>query len=176
MKKLLLILPLIFCALISCQDKQAMAELEELKAQKEIEKQNMALVQRILEEGDKTGAAILNEVCTSDYKMYFPSNAEPISLEEHIELWTAFITAFPDLTHKINEIIAEGDMVSTREVLTGTHEGEFEGLPPTGKKIELSGICIWRITEGKLVEYWTDADILGLMQQLGMELKLKETE
>ena len=178
MKKLLMILPLalILCFMVSCQDKEAMAELEAMKAQAEVEEQNMALVQRILEEGDKNGAAILDEVCTSNYKMYFPSNSEPINLEEHKELWKAFIVAFPDLTHRIDEFIAEGDMVSTRETLSGTHKGEFQGIPPTGKKFEFSAICIWRFSDGKLAEYWSDGDILGLMQQLGMELKPKEGE
>jgi predicted ester cyclase len=164
------------CFTFSCQDKKAMAELEAMKAQAEVEEQNKALVQRILEEGDKSGAAILDEVCTSDYKMYFPSNAEPINLEEHKELWQAFIVAFPDLTHRIDEFIAEGDMVSTRETLSGTHKGEFQGIPPTGKKFEFSAICIWRFSDGKLAEYWSDGDILGLMMQLGMELKPKEGE
>jgi len=176
MKKLCIILPmaLILCFMVGCQDKEAMAELEEMKAQAEVEEQNKALVQRILEEGDKSGATILDEVCTSDYKMYFPSNAEPINLEEHKELWQAFIVAFPDLTHRIDEFIAEGDMVSTRETLSGTHKGEFQGIPPTGKKFEFSAICIWRFSDGRLAEYWSDGDILGLMMQLGMELKPKE--
>ena len=176
MKKLCMILPmaLILCFMVGCQNKEAMAELEEMKAQAEVEAQNKALVKRILEEGDKSGVAILDELCTSDYKMYFPSNARPINLEEHKKLWQAFIDAFPDLTHTIDEIIAEGDMVSTQETLSGTHKGEFQGIPPTGKKFEMSAICIWRFTDGRLAEYWADGDILGLMQQLGMELKPKE--
>lgn len=176
MKRLYLILPLalILCFMVGCQDKAAMAELEELKAQAEVEEQNKELVQRILEEGDRGSVAILDELCTPDYKMYFPSNSESINLEEHKELWQAFIVAFPDLTHRIDELIAEGDMVSTRETLSGTHKGEFQGIPPTGKKFEFSAICIWRFSDGKLVEYWSDGDILGLMQQLGMELTPKK--
>jgi predicted ester cyclase len=176
MKKLLMILPLalILCFMVGCQDKEAMAELEAMKAQAEVEEQNEALIQRLLEEGDKRGVEVLDEFCAPDYKMYFPSNAEPINLEEHKVLWQAFITAFPDLNHTIDEIIAEGDMVSTRETIRGTHKGEFQGIPPTGKTITLSAICLWRISEGKIVEYWSDADNLGAMMQLGMELKPKE--
>ncbi len=178
MKKLSMILPLalILCFMVGCQDKAAMAELEAMKAQKEVEAQNKALVQRLLAEGDKRGAAVLDEFCSPDYKMYFPSNAEPINLEEHKQLYQAFRDAFPDLNHTILEIIAEGDIVSTREIFRGTHSGEFQGIPPTGNKIEMSTICLWRIFEGKIVEYWSDADILGLMMQLGMELKPKEGE
>ena len=176
MKKLCMIIAvaLILCLMVGCQDREAMAELEALKAQVEIEVQNKALVQRILEEGDKSGPAILDEVCTSDYKMHWPSRAEPINLEEHKKLWKAFRDAFPDLTHRIDEFVAKGDMVSTRETVSGTHEGEFQGILPTGKKFEFSAICIWRFSDGRLAEYWADGDVLSLMQQLGMELKPME--
>jgi len=178
MKKLCIILPLVLILgfMVGCQDKEAMAELEAMKAQAEIEEQNKAMVQKILAEGDKGNVEILDEVCTSDYKMYWPSNAEPINLEEHKELWQAFITAFPDLAHTIDEIIADGDIVSTRETVRGTHKGEFQGIPPTGKQFAMSAICLWRFKGGKLVEYRADGDMLGMMMQLGMELKPKEGE
>ena len=178
MKKLCMILTLalIICFVVGCQDKGAMAELEAMKAQAEVEEQNKAMVQKILAEGDKGNVEILDEVCTSDYKMYWPSNAEPINLEEHKELWQAFITAFPDLAHTIDEIIADGDIVSTRETVRGTHKGEFQGIPPTGKQFAMSAICLWRFKDGKLVEYRADGDMLGMMMQLGMELKPKEEE
>jgi predicted ester cyclase len=178
MKKLYLILPLalILCFMVGCQDKAAMAELEEFKAQAEVEEQNKLMVRQILAEGDKGNVEILDEVCSSEYKMYWPSNAEPINLEEHIQLWQAFVNGFPDLNHTIDEIIAEGDQVSTRETVRGTHKGEFQGIPPTDKQFTMSAICLWRFKDGKLVEYRADGDMLGMMMQLGMELKPKEEE
>jgi predicted ester cyclase len=151
-----------------------MKNSEVLEMNKDKTEQNKALVKKILEEGDKHNLGILDEICNPDYKMYFPSNDEPISLEQHKQLFNAFIVAFPDLKHTIHESIAEGNIVSTRETLSGTHEGEFQGIPPTGNRFEFSAICMWKFIDGKLVEYWVDADILGLMQQLGMELKMKE--
>lgn len=138
--------------------------------QEEVEKQNKAMVQRLLAEGDKRGSGILDEVCAPDYKMYFPSNAEPIGLEEHKQVWQSFTDAFPDLEHTIHQLIAEGDVVSTRETMRGTHKGEFEGIPPTGNTVVFGAVCLWRFADGKLVEYWADADLLGLFHQLGMEL------
>jgi predicted ester cyclase len=178
MKKLCVILSLmlVLCFVYACQDKAAMAELEAMKAQAEVEEQNKAMVQKILAEGDKGNVEFLREVCSSDYKMYWPSNAEPLNMEEHIQLWQAFITAFPDLNHTIDEIVAEGDMVSTRETLRGTHKGEFQGISPTGKQFTMSAICLWRFKGGKYVEYRADGDMLGMMMQLGMELKPKEGE
>ncbi|MFQ5821866.1 MAG: ester cyclase [Candidatus Heimdallarchaeota archaeon] len=175
MKKLYMILPLvlILCFMVGCQDKEAMAELETMKVQVKVESQNKALVQRILAEGDKKNLGILDEVCTPDYKFYFPSNAKPINREQHKELWQAFNVAFPDLTHNIKEIYANGDIVVARLILTGTHEGEFTGLPPTGKKVEFSAIEIFRFSDGKVADFWSDGDLLSLYKQLGMELKPK---
>lgn len=172
MKRSLVFLPLVILMAftLGCQDQQALAELEEIKAQAEVEEQNKAMVQRLLSEGDKRGAGILDEVCAPDYKMYFPSNADPIGLEEHKQVWQSFTDAFPDLEHTIHQSIAEGDVVSTRETLRGTHEGEFEGIPPTGNTVVFGAVCLWRFADGKLVEYRADADLLGLFQQLGMEL------
>ncbi len=135
------------------------------------QEQNKAIVQRILSEGDKGGAGILDEVCAPGYKMYFPSNAEPIGLDEHKQLWRSFISAFPDMEHTIHQSIAEGDVVATRETLRGTHKGEFQGIPPRGKTVVFSAVCLWRFADGKLVEYRVDADMVGLFQQLGMALE-----
>jgi len=178
MKKLLMIIPLVIllCFTFGCQDKEALAELEAMKAQAEVEEQNKETVKRLLAEGDKKNLGILAEVCTPDYKYRFPSNAEPINIEEHKALWESFNVAFPDLTHNIKEIYANGDIVVARIILSGTHEGEFTGLPPTGKKVEFSAIEIFRFSDGKVADFWGDADLIGLYQQLGMELKPKETE
>jgi predicted ester cyclase len=136
-----------------------------------VQEQNKATVRHLLSEGDKRGPGILDEVCAPDYKMYMPSNGTPIDLEEHKVLWQAFVDGFPDLNHTIHEAIAEGEWVATRETLRGTNTGEFQGRPPTGKKVEFDGVCLWRFADGKLVEYRVDADLLGLNEQLGMELK-----
>ncbi len=173
MKRSLVCLPLVIVMsfTLGCQNQQALAELEDMKAQAAVEEQNKVMVQRLLSEGDKLGAEILDEFCAPEYKMYFPSNADPIGLDEHKQVWQSFSDAFPDLNHTIHQLIAEGDVVSTRETLRGTHEGEFEGIPPTGNTVVFGGVCLWRFADGKLVEYRVDADLLGLFQQLGMELK-----
>ena len=134
-----------------------------------VQEQNKATVRRLLSEGDKHGPGILDEICASDYKMYFPSNGKPIDLEEHKALWQAFTDGFPDLNHTVHEAISEGDYVATRETVRGTNLGEFDGKPPTGKKVEFSAVCLWRFADGKLIEYRADADLLGLNQQLSMD-------
>ena len=80
----------------------------------------------------------------------------------------AFLAAFPDLRITHDNVIAEGDKVAIRWSLTGTHKNEFVGLAPTGRVITMTGIDIFRITGGKIVELWQNMDQLGVMQQLGI--------
>jgi steroid delta-isomerase-like uncharacterized protein len=77
--------------------------------------------------------------------------------------------AFPDSHHAIEDLIAEGDRVVTRFIWSGTHHGEFEGIPPTGRRISVGGIWIHRLEDGRIVEGrdWGQVDWLGLLRQLG---------
>ncbi len=76
-------------------------------------------------------------------------------------------SAFPDLHHTIEDLIAEGDKVVMRSTWSGTHQGEFMGIPATGRRVTVSGIDISRCADGRMVEHWEQFDALGLMQQLG---------
>jgi predicted ester cyclase len=181
MKKLFMILPLalILCFMVGCQDKAAMAELEELKAQREVEEQNKELVRKWFEAVDNGNWEFIREKSAPEYAEYLPSGiAEPASIEQGIKLTKMFIKGIPDIVHDIKEIIAVGDKVIVRFIGLGTHTGDIEemGISATGNKIEVSSICIIRIEKGKVVEFRQDADMLGLMQQFGMELKPKEGE
>ena len=75
--------------------------------------------------------------------------------------------AFPDYAGTNVEQIAEGEKVANRFVFLGTHLGEFEGVSPTGRRVEFIGHSIDRVIEGKIVESWVEVDILGVMGQLG---------
>jgi predicted ester cyclase len=77
--------------------------------------------------------------------------------------------AFPDYAGTNVEQIAEGEEVANRFVFLGTHLGEFEGVTPTGKRVEFVGHSIDRVVEGKIVESWVEVDMLGVMRQLGAE-------
>ena len=179
MKKLCMILPLamILCFVVGCQDKEAIAELEEMKAQAEIEARNEAFYRGSIEELNKGNIEILKELFAPDYGFYSPSSStKSISKEETIEFVKMVFKAFPDFKWSIEELIAVGDKIIVRFIYRGTHEGEFQGIPATGNKVEFSGIVIARIENGKIVEEKEESDALGLMMQLGMELKPKEAE
>jgi len=174
-----MIIPLVIllCFTFGCQDKEALAELEEMKAQAEVEEQNEAFYRDIIEEINKGNVDILKESFAPDYGFFSPSTStKPYSREETIEFAKMILRAFPDFNWGIEELIAVGDKVIVRFIYRGTHEGEFQGIPATGNKIEYSAIVITRIKNGKIVEEKEEADMLGFMQQLGMELKQKEAE
>jgi steroid delta-isomerase-like uncharacterized protein len=78
-----------------------------------------------------------------------------------------FLNAFPDWHGTVDDIIVEGDKVVNRWTGHGTHTTDAMGLPPTGKAVTLQGITIFRVDGGQVVEEWTQADMMGLMQQLG---------
>ena len=83
------------------------------------------------------------------------------------QLTTMLRNAFPDFKARIDDIVAEGDKVVIRQTWSGTHKGEFMGVPPTGKSVSFGVIDIIRIAGGKGVEHWGQMDSMGLMQQLG---------
>ena len=83
------------------------------------------------------------------------------------QLLNVGLTAFPDWHETIEDIIAEGDKVWVWLSYTGTHKGDFMGLPPTGKKITSQAVDIYRIIDGKLAEYWNVTDNLNIFKQIG---------
>ena len=128
---------------------------------------NKALVRRFYEEflnGHDVNQA--EELFAPNYVLYFPGG--PMDHERQKQTLTVFRAAFPDLHFTIEDMFAEGDKVATRFTWRGTHQGIFQGIPPTGKQVTVSGIALNRIAEGKLVEDRTELDLLGLMQQLGV--------
>ena len=79
-----------------------------------------------------------------------------------------FQDAFPDGRNTSEELLADQDKVVQRWTFRGTHDGVFEGIPPTGRQVTLTGISIWRVDGGTIVESWHELDTLGLLQQLGV--------
>ena len=93
---------------------------------------------------------------------------EPLDADGHKAFMSALLTAFPDSKFIVDDVIAEGDKVAVRHRLVGTHQAELQGIPATGKQVEVGGIVIFRIENGRVAEAWLNADIMGMMQQLGV--------
>ena len=97
-------------------------------------------------------------------------------IEEYRQAYSGYLSAFHGTRIEVEELIAEGELVMSRAVLHGIHNGELEGIPPTGKEISISVITVFRIVDGKIAEEWEIIDQLGMMTQLGMELQMKEVK
>ena len=83
------------------------------------------------------------------------------------QFYTLMFKAFPDYNRMIEDILAEGDKVWVHSTTTATHTGEFRGVAPTGKKVIITGVNIYRIFDGKMVEGWSVTDTTNLLKQLG---------
>ncbi len=130
--------------------------------------QNKIIARRAFEEVQSQGnLALVDELVVSDYIGHTPFG-EIYGPEGAKRFFSALRGAFPDLQVTVEDQIAEGDRVVTRWICRGTHNGEFQGMTPTGRQTAMTGITIFRIANGKLVEGWSNADTLGMMQQLGV--------
>ena len=129
--------------------------------------QNKALVRRLFEETFTKGTDVAAELLHPDYKNYdFPT---PVPGIEGWRIVNAmFRAAFPDMRIMIEDEIAEGNRVAARGYFTGTHQGDFMGVPATGRTIRVKYIDIWSVEDGKLKDNWIQMDMLGMMQQLGV--------
>jgi steroid delta-isomerase-like uncharacterized protein len=113
--------------------------------------------------------AFLEEVVSEDLVDHEdPLPGQPPGLEGVKFFVTAIRDAFPDIQPKsVEPMLADGDMEAALSVLTGTHKGDFMGVPATGRTVEIKGMDIIRVKDGKVVEHWGLTDSMGLMQQLG---------
>jgi steroid delta-isomerase-like uncharacterized protein len=129
---------------------------------------NKALYRRWFDEVVNGGdLALADQLLASDYALHFPGFPAPVDREMHKTLVTMFRTAFPDWQETVEDVIAENDRVVARVVGRGTHLGDFQGMPPTGRRVEAHGMGIARIADRRIAEAWAAYDALGLMQQLG---------
>ena len=128
-------------------------------------KENKAVVQRLFEASNTRNLDILDEVIPKDMINH---NPEPGNPQDVKQTYTRFVAAFPDVQFTVEDMVAEGDKVMVRLTVRGTHQGEFVGIPPTGKQITITGMEVLRIANGKVVERWANFDQLSFYQQLGV--------
>ena len=127
---------------------------------------NKALVRRFYGESVHN-PALLDELLASTYVLHLPGNPPIAGIEPAKQLMVAYTSGFPDLQLTTEDLVAEGDKVAIRNTWRGTHQGVFQGIPPTGKHVTFTGTDIFRCGGGNIAEQWADLDALGLMQQLG---------
>ncbi len=128
---------------------------------------NKAIVRRWYEKmWNKGNLELIDELIASDV-----TGHSPIQNVDGVEASKRYVTmsraAFPDLHFTIEEMIAEGDKVVAVRTLAGTHRGEYLGVAPTGNHVNITGINVFRIADGRIAETSTFVDTLDLMEQLG---------
>jgi steroid delta-isomerase-like uncharacterized protein len=134
----------------------------------EVEQKNKQIVRQFFELLDRHDTDRIGQLLVSSTNYYFHIGGMPsVDWNEHKGLLTGVNNAFPDLHHEIVDMVAERDKVAVRLNVTGTHKGEFQGIPPTGKKLSLYEMGFITIIDGKITEGWISADTMGLLQQLG---------
>ena len=136
------------------------------------EEKNIATRRLAYEEGFNQGNIdIVDEI----YSDKFAGSMEGFSGKDEVKMgMIAYRTAFPDIHFTIDDIFASGDLVVTRISVTGTHEGLFMGVPPTGAKLESTGISIARFADGLIEEVWEENDLLAAAEQLGVLPKMRQ--
>ena len=139
---------------------------------------NKAVVRRLLDEvWNKGNLSPVDELFTPNFEFHDASTPDlgrgPESEKKRVTLYR---NAFPDLRLTIEDILTEGDTVMTRYSARGTHKGDLNGIAPTDKQFNISGMTIARLANGKLAEGWVNWDAQGLMQQLGVAPELAKTK
>jgi steroid delta-isomerase-like uncharacterized protein len=127
-----------------------------------------AIVQRYYAEVILTGNfAVLEEVVAKEIVAHGPGFPDIKGHATFLQSVQSFRTAFPDVQGTVEDVLAEGDRVVVRWTEQGTHQGEYAGIAATGKAMQWTGISIYRLAEGQIVEMWVQMDHLGLLRQLG---------
>ncbi len=132
------------------------------------EEQNKHVVRQYIEAFNRQDTERLGQLVSSTNQSFqFSGMPSSMDWNRTKQFFAAFWSAFPDLSAKIEEMVAEGDKVAIRVINTGTHKGEFQGIPPTGKKVSFGGRDFLTLSDGKIVEQRASVDMMGLMQQIG---------
>jgi steroid delta-isomerase-like uncharacterized protein len=144
---------------VQCQKKEAgPASTEE----------NKALADRFAKAWVKGDLAAMDELLAADFVNHAAVPGVTPDREGYKQFVTMHHTGFPDFDVNVEDVVAEGDKVARRVSWTGTHKGSYMGIAPTGKQVKVTVITIERIEGGKIAEQWGEADMLGLMGQLGV--------
>jgi steroid delta-isomerase-like uncharacterized protein len=142
--------------------------------------ENKELARRFMDEvWNKGNLDFIDEVTAPNHVSHDPASPEGMGggVEGSRRFTEVYRSAFPDIQMTVEDVIAEGDKVVTRWTARATHQGELMGIPPSGNRVEVTGISIDRIEGGKVVETWSNYDALGMMQQLGvMDASQEHTE
>ncbi|MDQ4013235.1 MAG: ester cyclase [Thermoproteota archaeon] len=132
--------------------------------------QNKQVIRQYFEAYDRQDTERIGQlVSSSNYTLHLSGMPSPMDWNGTKQFYAAIWSAFPDLHHDIFDMVAEEeeDKVAVRYNIIGTHKGELQGIPPTGKEVSFGAMDFITLIDGKVAEEWEIADTMGLMQQIG---------
>ena len=135
--------------------------------QKQLEKNKAVVIREVEDFYNAKDISVADEIYSPDLITHSPNTPDG-NIDSLKKSAMETFNAFADSHLTLDDLFAEGEMVAKRWTFRGTHTKEWQGIPATGKKIVVIGINIFRITDGKIVEFWEYMDLLGLLQQLGV--------
>jgi steroid delta-isomerase-like uncharacterized protein len=124
-------------------------------------------ITEVWDEGDPEAVA---RFAADDYLRHRSPVTAPLDLAAQIERLKGFRQAFPDITIEVVDVAADGDLIAFRATLRGTHDGEFLGIPATGRTVTVGLVDFIRVEDGKFAEQWGGPDMHDLLTQLGAKL------
>jgi steroid delta-isomerase-like uncharacterized protein len=150
-----------------------MSTAEQAKMSTAEEARNKATVSRFVDDVIGTGDAeviskTIDELVEPDVLIHMPMPIQATGAQALKQVWAMLLRGLPDVHVTVEDLIAEGDKVVNRNTVTGTHQGEYMGLPPTGKSITYNEIFIFRFANGRIAEMWGVVDVFSQMKQLGV--------
>ncbi|GAB3410012.1 ester cyclase [Flindersiella endophytica] len=110
----------------------------------------------------------IDEIVEPNVLFHTPAPMDTPGAQALKRVWALLLRAFPDVHVKVEDVIAEGDKVVCRNTVTGTHQGEYRGRPPTGRFVTYDEIFIFRFAGGRIAEIWGVVDLLAQLRQLGV--------
>lgn len=128
---------------------------------------NKLIMKKFVEFINTSNIELSKEIISEEAIFYAPTSSEPLrGSKGYMLILNMMRSSFPDVSWKLEEMIAEGESVAARFTMTGTHKGDFFDIKPTGKNIKINVMNFYRFSKGKIVEEYGQPDIFSLLQQI----------
>jgi len=128
----------------------------------------------VTEVWEKANLGALEDFLADDFRRHVSPTLPPLDREGQIQRLTSFRTAFPDITLRVEDVIADDERIAFRSIITGTHLGALAGLSPTEKPITVGLVDVIRVEQGRFAEQWGGPDMADLFRQLGAVYRIED--
>jgi predicted ester cyclase len=161
--------------LVGCQNSLENVEFNKLKEKAQTEQENTVIIEKLFKSFNNKNIQVYKELSSQDYQYFFPSsNATPQNKEDMVEQLQTGFNSSANMKYQIDNIFASNNYVFVSYSFSGIHKDNLFDIPTTGNDFSVSSFIVFDIEDGQIVTVKEQADVLGLMMQLNMELKPSE--